>query len=139
MRKRNNTKHCRVRTEGRNGGVISVLEHADYYTVCRSRIPLCLPSFLSPVVPPLVILSNDQCSFKTIFDPLTFWLFGDPPPPPPPPTLLCDAHIQMPNAQYVVHERKEVSMSRIPRCKCGSFFLKDQTDKIVVRTPLMRC
>ncbi len=46
---------------------------------------------------------------------------------------------QMPNTQYIVHEGKEVSAPQIPRRKRRSFFLKDQTDKLVVRTPLTCC
>lgn len=54
-------------------------------------------------------------------------------------TLLCCAQVQMPNSQYIVHERKKVSILKIPHCKWRSFFFKDQNDKIVVRTPLTCC
>lgn len=133
-RRRNNRKHCRGRTDSGLGKMLKWRCDQCFRTLRLLHSLSQTPPFVLALfsAPPLVILSKHQPSYNTIFDPLTFWLFVDPP-------LLCCSHVQMPNAQYIVDERKEVSILQIPRWKRRSFFLRDQTDKTVVRTPLACC
>lgn len=149
--KTNNRKHCGVREQREGGvwwgrekkwwnvGVISVSERSGYYPACQSHLPSCLASFLPTPPPPSRRSSSALIAVTGLSLNLSlFWLCLL--------TLFLSLRVLLAGARKPKlaiprseKEKEEVSIPQLlPLRTWQPFFSspRDQTDKIVVRTPL---